>query len=242
MSATGSTPTVVLVHGAFADASSWSSVITELQTTGIDVVAPANPLREIPGDAAYLTSFVDQLGRPTLLVGHSYGGAVITQAGTDAQNVLGLVFVAAFAPEADEKLADINARYPDVPLGAAQRTLTYPNDGAAQGTEVYIDHDAFRSAFCADVPAERARVMAATQRPVSLDAFTTVVTGTPAWKTLPSWSIVATADCAINPDAEREMAKRAGAETVEIDGSHAVAVSQPAAVAEVILRAVNATR
>jgi pimeloyl-ACP methyl ester carboxylesterase len=241
MSPSESTPTVVLVHGAFADAPSWAGVITELQAAGIDVVAPANPLRGIPADAAYLTSFLEQLGRPALLVGHSYGGALITQAGTDAHNVVGLVFVAAFAPEAGEKLGDINARYPDVPLGAALRTLTYPNGSANPGTEAYIDHDAFPSAFCADVPVERARVMAATQRPVSLDAFTTVVTGTPAWKTLPSWSIVATADHAIHPDAERDMGKRAGSETVEIDGSHAVAVSQPAAVAEVIVRAVKAT-
>lgn len=109
------------------------------------------------------------------------------------------------------------------------------------GTEVYIDPAAFHAAFCADVPDAQARVMAATQRPVALDAFTTVVTSAPAWQTLPSWAIVATADHAIHPDAERDMAKRAGSETVEIDGSHAVAVSQPAAVANVIARAVKAT-
>jgi pimeloyl-ACP methyl ester carboxylesterase len=239
-SGTSSAPTAILVHGAFADGSSWAGVITELEAAGINVVAPANGLRGIGADAAYLTSFVDQLGGPVVLVGHSYGGAVITQTGADARNVVGLVFVAAFAPERDEKLADINARYPDVPLGSAQRTLTYPN-GAASGTEVYIDPAAFHAAFCADVPDAQARVMAATQRPVALDAFTTVVTSTPAWQTLPSWAIVAMADHAIHPDAERDMAKRAGSETVEIDGSHAVAVSQPAAVANVIARAVKAT-
>jgi len=243
MSATASkssTPTVVLVHGAFADASSWSGVITELDAAGVDAVAPANPLRGVAADSAYVTSFVDQLDGPVLLVGHSYGGAVITQAGADARNAVGLVFVAAFAPDADEKLADINARYPDVPLGAATRTLTYPGRGQT-GTEAYIDHASFHDAFCADVAAPQARVMALTQRPVSLDAFTDVVTGTPAWKTLPSWAVVAAADHAIHPDAERDMATRAGAETIELDGSHAVAVSQPAAVAEVILRAVKAT-
>jgi pimeloyl-ACP methyl ester carboxylesterase len=242
MSATGTSaaPTVVLVHGAFADASSWAGVITELEARGVNVVAPANGLRGIGPDAAYLTSFVDQLGGPVVLVGHSYGGAVITQTGTDARDVVGLVFVAAFSPDRDEKLADINARYPDVPLSAAMRTMTYP-DGTGSGTEAYIDPASFHAAFCADVPDAQARVMAATQRPVSLDAFTTTVTSTPAWHQRPSWAIVATADHAIHPDAERDMAKRAGSETFELDGSHAVAVSKPAAVADVIMHAVKAT-
>jgi pimeloyl-ACP methyl ester carboxylesterase len=220
-------PTVVLVHGAFADASSWSGVIAELQAAGLNVTAPPNQLRGIPTDSAYLTSFVNQLGGPTTLVGHSYAGALITQSGTDARDVVGLVFVAAFAPDADEKLADINARYPDIPLSAAQRTLTYPTGDGKSGTEVLIDHSSFHDAFCADVPVERARVMALTQRPVAVEAFTSVVTGTPAWRSLPSWAIVATADHAIHPDAERDMAKRAGAEVVELDASHAVALSQP---------------
>ena len=237
---TGSTPTVVLVHGAFADASSWAGVLTELDAAGIDAVAPANPLRGIPSDAAYLTSFVNQLGRPTLLVGHSYGGAIITQSGTDASGVRGLVFVNAFAPEADEKLSDINARYPETPLSAALRTITFPT-GSGTGAEAYIDQASFHNAFCADVPAGQARIMALTQRPVSLDAFSTVVTGTPAWRTLPSWAVVGTEDHAIHPDAERDMAKRAGAEAVELEGSHAVAVAKPRLVADVIIRAANAT-
>jgi pimeloyl-ACP methyl ester carboxylesterase len=234
-------PTVVLVHGAFADASSWSGVIAELQASGVKVTAPPNQLRGVPADAAYLTSFVNQLGGPTLLVGHSYAGALITQSGTDVHDVVGLVFVAAFAPDADERLADINARYPDIPLSAAQRTLTYPTGDGASGTEVFIDHASFHDAFCADIPYERARVMALTQRPIAVDAFTSVVTGTPAWQSLPSWAIVATADHAIHPDAERDMAKRAGADVVELNASHAVAVSQPVKVAEVILQAVQAT-
>jgi pimeloyl-ACP methyl ester carboxylesterase len=234
------TPTVVLVHGAFADASSWDAVIPELHAAGVDCVAPPNLLRGVSIDAAYLTSFVDQLGGPALLVGHSYGGAVITQTGADSRNAVGLVFVSAFAPDADEKLGDINARYPDIPLTAALRTSTFPN-GSTQGTEAYIDRAAFHEAFCADVPAAQALIMAATQRPISLNAFTDVVTGTPAWKTLPSWAIHGTKDHAIHPDAERDMAKRAGADIVEIDGSHAIAVSQPAAVTEVIMRAMKAT-
>jgi pimeloyl-ACP methyl ester carboxylesterase len=243
MSTTGnsSAPIVVLVHGAFADASSWTAVLNELDSADVAAVAPPNLLRGIGADAAYLTSFVEQLARPAILVGHSYGGAVISQTGADADNAVGLVFVAAFAPEAGEKLADINARYPDVPLGAALRTFSFPKGGATPATDAFVDLDLFHDAFCADVPADRARTMALTQRPVSLDAFTTVVTGTPAWKKLPSWAVVATADHAIHPDAERDMAKRAGSETVEIDGSHAVAVSQPAAVADVIARAVKGT-
>jgi pimeloyl-ACP methyl ester carboxylesterase len=216
-------------------------VIAELQAAGVNVAAPPNQLRGIPADAAYLTSFVNQLGGPTILVGHSYGGALITQSGTDARDVVGLVFVAAFAPETGEQLAEINARYPDTPLSAAQRTLTYPTADGTSGMEVFIDPASFHDAFCADVPVDRARVMALTQRPVAVDAFTSVVTGTPAWHSLPSWAIVATADHAIHPDAERDMAKRAGAAVVELYGSHAVAVSQPERVTEVILQAVKGT-
>jgi len=235
------TPTVVLVHGAFVDASSWNGVIGELLTAGVDVVAPPNPLRGISPDATYLTSFVEALARPTILVGHSYGGAVISQVGSDAPGVAGLVFVAAFAPDAEEPLGAINARYPDVPLAAALRTFTYNNERGEQGTEAFVDHALFRDAVCADLPADVADLLARTQRPASLDAFTSVVTGTPAWKLLPSWAVVATADRAIHPDAERDMAKRADSEVTEIDGSHAILASQQAAVAEVILRAVKAT-
>jgi pimeloyl-ACP methyl ester carboxylesterase len=236
-----SSPTVVLVHGAFADASGWAGVIAALDKAGVKSVAPPNLLRGVTIDSAYLSSFVNQLKGPAVLVGHSYGGAVITQTGTDAKNSVGLVFVSAFAPDADEKLGDINARYPDVPLSAALRTQTYP-DGANSGTEAYIDFDLFHEAFCADLPADQARVMALTQRPISLNAFTDVVTGTPAWKTLPSWAVHGKSDHAIHPDAERDMAKRANADTIELDGSHVVFISKAAAVADVILQAVNATR
>ena len=237
---THTTPTVVLVHGAFVDASSWNGVIAELEAAGIDAVAPANLLRGVGADAAYLTGFVEALGRPAVLVGHSYAGAVISQTGSDAQGVVGLVFVAAFAPEAGETLAAINARYPDVPLAAAQRTFTYINGRGDQATDTFVDHLSFHSAVCADLPADVADMLARTQRPASLDAFTTAVTGTPAWKTLPSWAIVASADQAIHPDAERDMAKRAGSKIIEIDASHAIPASQPADVAKVIVRAVRA--
>jgi len=231
-------PTVVLVHGAFADGSSWTDVIGHLRASGVDAVAVANPLRGIASDAAYLTSFVSQIDGPVILVGHSYGGALITQTGADADNVVGLVYVAAFAPDVNETLGEINARYPDVALGSALRTLEFPA-GESAAAEGYIDHEAFHAAFAADLPVERARTMAAAQRPVALAAFDGAVTGA-AWKSLPSWAVVAGGDQAIHPDAERDMADRAGARVVEIDASHAVAVSQPAAVASTILDAVAA--
>ena len=237
---TDTTPTVVLVHGAFVDASSWNGVIAELEAVGIDVVAPPNLLRGVGVDAAYLTGFVEAFGRPAVLVGHSYGGAVISQAGSDAKSVVGLVFVAAFAPEAGETLGAINARYPDVPLATALRTFTFTNERGEQATDTFVDGMSFHGAVCADLPADVADTLARTQRPASLDAFTTAVIGTPAWKTLPSWAIVATADHAIHPHAERDMAKRAGSEITEIDASHAVPASQPADVARVIVRAVKA--
>ena len=137
MSTSDLTPTVVLVHGAFVDASSWNGVIAELKAAGLDVVAPPNLLRGVGIDAAYLTGFVEALGRPVVLVGHSYAGAVISQTGRDAGNVAGLVYVAAYAPEAGETLGAINARYPDVPLAAALRTFTYTDDRGEQATDTY---------------------------------------------------------------------------------------------------------
>jgi len=241
MTATTDSPTVVLVHGAFADASSWNGVIAELESAGIDVVAPANPLRGIAADANYLTGFVDSLDRPVLLVGHSYGGAVISRTGTQAKRAVGLVFVAAFAPDSDEQLSEINARYPDVALASSLTPFSFCGPDGAEHTDLAIDPAAFRDTFCADLPEERARLAADTQRSVSADAFTDVLACMPAWRTLPSWAIVARADHAIHPDAERDMAKRAGSEIVELDASHAVAVSQSGAVAGVIRGAVDAT-
>jgi pimeloyl-ACP methyl ester carboxylesterase len=240
MNASDITPTVVLVHGAFVDASSWNGVIAELKAAGLDVVAPPNLLRGVSVDAAYLTGFVAALGRRVVLAGHSYAGAVISQTGSDAGNVAGLVYVAAYAPEAGETLTAINARYPDMPLSAALRTFTYTDDCGAQATDTYVDAALFHDAVCADAPTDMADTLARTQRPASLAAFTTAVTGTPAWQRLPSWAVVATADHAIHPQAERDMAKRAGSETTEIDASHAVPATHPADVAAVIVRAVKA--
>jgi pimeloyl-ACP methyl ester carboxylesterase len=228
----------VLVHGAFADASSWNGVIERLQQQGCTVVAPANPLRGVATDSAYLASVVNQLDGPVLLVGHSYGGAVITNAA--ATGVVGLVFVAAFAPDEGERLGDIEASSKDSVLNSALVQRQYPTgQGTETATEFAIDPALFREAFAADLPTEQTAVMAATQRPVAASAFTDV-SGPPAWKMLPSWAVVATGDKAAGSDVVRSMAQRAGADILEVEGSHVIMISQPQVVADLILKAVHA--
>ncbi len=234
------TPTVVLVHGAFADAASWSGVVEELQSHGIPVIAPPNPLRGLASDAAYVASVAAQIDGPVVLVGHSYGGALITVAGV-TENVVGLVYVAAYALEEGESLGELQGRFPLSPLVSNLKQWTYPVPGGEPAVEVTIAEDAFPSVFAADVPAEVTKVLAAAQRPLAAAAFEETASAA-AWKTRPSWALVAGADNAINPEVERFGAKRAGATIVEIEGaSHAVAVSQPKAVAELIRDAVSAT-
>jgi pimeloyl-ACP methyl ester carboxylesterase len=234
----GPVPTVVLVHGAFADASSWNGVIERLQQQGCTVVAPANPLRGVATDSAYLASVVNQLDGPVLLVGHSYGGAVITNAA--ATGVVGLVFVAAFAPDEGERLGDVEASSKDSVLNSALVQRQYPTgQGTETATEFAIDPALFREAFAADLPTEQTAVMAATQRPVAATAFTDV-SGPPAWKMLPSWAVVATGDKAAGSDVVRSMAQRAGADILEVEGSHVIMISQPQVVADLILKAVHA--
>ncbi|WP_329466417.1 alpha/beta fold hydrolase [Streptomyces sp. NBC_01431] len=237
---TTSTPTVVLVHGAFADAASWSGVIAELQSHGIPVIAPPNPLRGLASDAAYVASVAAQIDGPVVLVGHSYGGALITVAGT-TENVVGLVYVAAYVLEEGESLGELQGRFPDSPLVSNLKQWTYPVEGADPAVEVTITPDAFPDVFAADVPADVTKVLAAAQRPLAAAAFEETAAAA-AWKTKPSWALVACADHAINPEVERFGAERAGATIVEIEGaSHAVAVSQPKQVAALVLDAVRAT-
>ncbi|MFF1444322.1 alpha/beta fold hydrolase [Streptomyces sp. NPDC058295] len=234
------TPTVVLVHGAFADAASWSGVIAELQGHGVPVVAPPNPLRGLASDAAYVASFAAQIDGPVILVGHSYGGALITVAGT-TENVVGLVYVAAYALAEGESLGELQGRFPLSTLVSNLKQWTYPVPGGEPAVEVTITEDAFPSVFAADLPAGVTKILAASQRPLAAAAFEETATAA-AWQTRPSWALIAGADEAINPEVERFGAQRAGATIVEIDGaSHAVAVSQPKAVAELILDAVRAT-
>jgi pimeloyl-ACP methyl ester carboxylesterase len=237
---TDAKPTIVLVHGAFADASSWNGVIERLQQQGWTVVAPANPLRGVAADSAYLASVVNQLDGPVLLAGHSYGGAVITNAATDAPNVVGLVYVAAFAPDEGEVLGDVAASSKDSVLMTAQVQRGYPTGwGGETAPEFLVDPARFREVFAADLPAEQAAVLAATQRPVAAAAFSDV-SGPPAWKSLPSWAVVATADKAAGSDIVRSMAQRAGADILEVEASHVVMVSQPQAVTDLILKALHA--
>ncbi|WP_353945978.1 alpha/beta hydrolase [Streptomyces sp. HUAS MG91] len=233
------TPTVVLVHGAFADAASWSGVVADLKRDGIPVLAPPNPLRGLAADAAYIASLVAQIDGPVVLVGHSYGGALITVAGV-AENVVGLVYVAAYVLEEGESLGELQGRFPASPLVSNLKQWTYPVADGEAAVEVTIAEDAFPAIFAADVPAETTTVLAAAQRPLAAGVFEEKATAA-AWRTTPSWAVIAGADRAIDPEVERFGATRAGATVVEVDGaSHAIALSRPKEVAEVIRTAVRA--
>ena len=238
MSRTPNIPTVVLVHGGFADASFWGPVVTDLQARGLPVLAPPNPLRGLAHDAEYVAGFVNQLDGPVLLVGHSYGGAVISVAGASTPHAVGLVYVAAFALDEGESFAEIFARFGDTPLVAAVRPSSYPLPNGGTAVELTIAPELYREAFAADLPTETTDVLAVSQRPFAA-IFEDRATAA-AWKTLPSWAVVATSDKAIPPNAERHMAERAGARTIEVDASHSIALSQPKAVAELIQTAVDA--
>jgi pimeloyl-ACP methyl ester carboxylesterase len=228
------------VHGAFADASSWNGVIKRLQAKSVQVTAPANPLRGLAADSAYIAVVFDETPGPVVAVGHSYGGAVITNAARQAKNVVGLVYVAAFATEEGERLGEATAASKDAVLGSALVPLHYPAaDGGEPAVEFAIDPAKFHDAFAADLPDDEAAVMAATQRPIAELGFSDP-SGAPAWKDLPSWAVVATADKAAGTDVTRSMATRAGARITEVDASHVVMVSQPQAVTDVIMEAVAA--
>ncbi|MER5448331.1 alpha/beta hydrolase [Streptomyces sp. NPDC002766] len=234
------TPTALLVHGAFADAGSWAGVVAELQNHGIPVIAPPNPLRGLASDAAYIASVAAQIDGPVVLVGHSYGGAIITVAGT-VENVVGLVYIAAYVPEEGESLGELQGRFPLSPLVSNLKQWTYPVEGAEPAVEVTIQAEAFPAIFAADVPAPVTKALAVSQRPLATSVFDEPAAAA-AWQTKPSWALVAGADEAINPEVERFGAKRAGATTVELEGaSHAVAVSRPKEVADLIRDAVRAT-
>lgn len=229
-------PTIVLVHGAWADSSSWNAVTQQLQDQGYTVVAPANPLRGLQPDAAYLSSVLASISGPIVLVGHSYGGMVMTDAALGNPNVRALVYIAAFAPDAGETVATIEAMNPGSEVGLSSLTLRpYPG-----GVDAYITPNVFHRVFCADVSPQTASLMAATQRPLDA-AVEAEPSGPPAWRTIPSWYMVASDDRAIPAATERQMAKRAGAATVEIASSHVAMISHPAAVTALVLEAVRAT-
>jgi len=229
-------PSVVLVHGAFADASGYAGVIRELESSGITVYAPANPLRSLTIDADSIAAFVSAIPGPVVLVGHSYGGAVITQAG-DLPNVTGLVYIAAFGLDVGESALSVQEPFPPSALATSARPTAYDAVGSPGGPEIYIDRAQFVETFCADLPADQAAVMAVAQRAIAAASLGEPATKA-AWKSKPSWFLVATQDHAINPDAERFMAKRMNATTIEVEASHVVFISQPKATADLIRAAI----
>jgi pimeloyl-ACP methyl ester carboxylesterase len=230
----GPKPTIVLVHGAFADGASWNPVIERLQRRGFTAVAVANPLRGVSSDAEALDARLAAIDGPVVLVGHSYGGAVITNVKARAPKVKALVYVAAFAPAKGEAAAALAGKYPGSTLGETLAPVPLP-DGS---NDLYIKPALFRQQFAADVPARQAALMAATQRPIR-DAALNEASGEPAWANVPSWFVLAGADKNIPLQAQKFMAGRAGSRaTVTVKGaSHAVAVSRPDTVAELITRA-----
>jgi pimeloyl-ACP methyl ester carboxylesterase len=232
-------PAVVLVHGAFADASGFTAVINELAASGHTVLAPPNPLRSLAGDAAAVRAVVGAIDGPVVLVGHSYGGAVITQASAGLANVKALVYLAAFSLDAGESCAAVQAPFPPSMLADTVRPTAYDAPGAAGGPDLYIDPAWFHQTFCADLAEEQSRAMAAAQRPLAAAAFAEPA-GAAGWTSIPSWYQVARRDNAIPPDAQRFMAQRMGSTVEEVDGSHAAFIAQPARAAQLVKSAIAA--
>jgi len=225
-------PTVVLVHGAFADSSSWNGVVADLSRDGYRVVAAANPLRSVANDAAAVRTLIDAIPGPVILVGHSYGGTVISAAADGAANVKALVYVAAFAPELGESTFDLTGKFPGSTLPP---TLDKPVDLPGGAHDLYIQQDKFPAQFSADVPLAQARLMAVAQRPLT-DAAGAEKAVAASWKSIPSWWIYGEADRNIPPAAMKWMAERAHArQVVTIPGaSHVVMISHPHEVAKLI--------
>jgi pimeloyl-ACP methyl ester carboxylesterase len=228
-------PTIVLVHGAFADASGFRGLYDELLDQNLTIVAPPNPLRGLSGgDGDYLTGVIDEIDGPVLLVGHSYGGSVITAAGT-ADNVVGLVYISGFAPDEGENLTDLQSKFP--PPGIIPFVVQHELPGG--GNEFTLAPEGFHESFCADIPADDAAFYAITQRPLAGVALTEAA-GTPAWRSRPSWAVLPTADKCIDPGVHHFSYERMGATITEIEGSsHVAMISHPREVAEVVRTAVR---
>ncbi|WP_448639394.1 alpha/beta fold hydrolase [Geodermatophilus sp. URMC 63] len=233
-------PTIVLVHGAWADASGFAEQIHALEERGFRAIGFANPLRALADDARYLADFVRTLSGPVLLVGHSYGGAVISAAATGNPQVKALVFFSGWMPDEGESIAQVFERHTEGSLvGAAITPLPFTGTDGSEGADLYLERDQFHAAFCADVDDRTASAMAATQRPWTGAAFNEP-SGAPAWKTIPSWYLLCTEDRAIPAELQRFMAERANATIQEATASHASMVSQPEAGTQLILRAADA--
>ena len=237
-------PVIVLEHGAWADASSWNSVISRLQRRGFTVYAPPNPLRGLPQDSAYVHQFLTQnaalQGQPVVLVAHSYGGAVITNAAVGAPGVRALVYVDAFIPDQGDTIGGLASAEPGSCLGnEAFNPVPYP--GAPSGdVDLYIKPDLVPGCFATGLPASQAAVIAATQRPLAASALTATF-GPPAWKTIPSWAVIGTADHVIPAASQTFMAQRAGAHITYVNAGHLSLISDPSVVTRVVLEAVHAT-
>jgi pimeloyl-ACP methyl ester carboxylesterase len=231
-------PTIVLVHGAFADGSSWHDVMKLLHAEGFSTISAANTLRSVESDSGAIAALVKSIKGPVVLVGHSYGGVLISNAARDVETVKALVFVGAFAPEAGESAAELSAKYPGGQLGEAIDPAPLPGGGV----DLYIRADRFHAVFAADVDLARAKLMAASQRPVTQSALMGP-SGSPAWRKLPSWFIYGDADKCIPAAALAFMAERAASkQTVVLKGaSHALAVSHPKEVAKLIATAATAS-
>ena len=228
-------PTIVLVHGAWADSSGWNASVEQLQKKGYTALAVATPLRSLHGDAAYLSSVLASIEGPIVLVGHSYGGMVLTNAATGNPNVKALVYIAAFAPDEGEKQIELILKNPGSEIGPDTLTVRpYPG-----GNDSYITPSVFHRIFAHDVSKNTAAVMAATQRPFDLGILEEL-SGPPAWKSIPSWYLVATEDRAIPPATQRFMAERAGATVAKVRASHVPMNSRPSAVTDLILDAARA--
>ncbi|MFJ9721375.1 alpha/beta fold hydrolase [Streptomyces sp. NPDC101209] len=234
-------PTVVLVHGAFADSTSWNDVIRRLRHDHYPVVAVANPLRSLSGDSAYLRDVLAGIDGPIVLAGHSYGGSVISNAATGNENVKALVYLAAFLPDKGESAAELAGKFPGSTLGDALRPVPTTNADGSPVNDLYIQNTLFRHQFAADVPRATTDLMAVTQRPIT-DAALAGAAAEPAWKPIPSWALVATQDLNIPPAAQEFMAERAHAHTYRVRSSHAVSVSKPGKVTEVIEDAAHTVR
>ncbi|MER7983727.1 alpha/beta hydrolase [Streptomyces sp. NPDC095817] len=244
----GAKPTVVLVHGAFADASGWDSTIQSLQAKGYPVVATANPLRSLTGDSAYLAAVLKTIKGPIILVGHSYGGAVITNAAAGNPNVKSLVYIAAFAPDKGETTAQLTAKFPgsqltDDPQAPVPTALNpIPLGESPTNVDLVIKPDKFSNVFLSNrLSAAKSASLAASQRPANV-ATNAQPTESVAWKTIPSWYLVATDDRTIGTENLRYMAKRAGSTTVDVDAPHDVPETNPDAVTNLILDAAHGTR
>jgi pimeloyl-ACP methyl ester carboxylesterase len=235
------TPTIVLVHGAWADATGFDPEIRALRARGLTAIGFANPLRDLAGDAMYLAEFLQTLAGPIVLVGHSYGGNVISVAAAGNDQVKALVYLNGWMCDEGESQQELLERFEGSLVGPSIRPVPFTGPDKSEGADLYLDREAFREAFAADVDLETAGVMAAAQRPYAAAAFAGTPSGPLAWKTLPCWYLIGTEDKAVPPALQRFMAERANATIVEVRASHVSFVSQPEAVTQLILQAVEAT-